>query len=95
MLTVYMLQSALIISYLVQCQSACALVRHHLSSGSVCDPETNKWYRVSDVTFIVTSNNPSYVKLHSSFLKHFAVIQWDQYRLVSTLIWYKNIIEIV
>ena len=70
------------ISSLLQYQSVCELVCHHLSSGSVCDPETNKWHSVSDVTYIVTSNDPSYVKLQSSLLKHFAVIQWDQYRLV-------------
>ena len=68
--------------HMPQCPSVCELVRHHLSSGSVCDPETNKWHSISDITYLVTADCSSHTKLQSSFVKHFTVIQWDQYRSV-------------
>ena len=63
-----------------QCSSVCEFVRHHLSSGSVCDPRTNKWHSISNITYAVTSDPTSHVKLWQSFMKHFAVIHWQQYR---------------
>ena len=77
-------------SPVIQSPSVCELVRQHLSSGSVCDPETSKWHSISDITYVITSDCSSHVKLQPSFMKHFAVVQWDQYRSVlaanSTLI---------
>ena len=64
---------------ILQCSSVSELIRHHLSSGSICDPQTNKWHSISDITYVVTSDPSSHVKLKQSFMKHFAVIHWDQY----------------
>ena len=75
----YMYIRLFLLPYL-QCLSVCEFVRQHLSSGSVCDPQTNKWHSISDITYIVTSNPSSHVKLQPSFMKHFNVIHWDQYR---------------
>ena len=64
----------------LQCLSVCEFVRQHLSSGSVCDPGSGKWHSTSDITYIITSDCSSHVKLKLSFMKHFAVVHWDEYK---------------
>ncbi len=50
--------------------------------GSVCDPATAKWHDTSDVSYLVTTDHSSQVASSAApnFLKHFVVLQWDEYR---------------
>ena len=73
-----------------QSPTVCELVRQHMASGDVFDPDSGKCHEVSNVCYLCTTHTSSrhHCTTHTSprhqlrpqFMKHFAVLHWDGYK---------------
>ena len=64
-----------------QSPTMCELVRQHVASGGMFDPDSGKWHEVSNVCYLCTTTHttPPH-RLRPQFMKHFAVLHWDGYK---------------
>ena len=63
-----------------QSPTVCELVRQHVASGAMFDPDSGKCHEVSNVCYLCTTHTSSRHQLSPQFVKHFAVLHWDGYK---------------
>ena len=60
-----------------QSQSLVQLLRQHIDSNGLYSPSTSQWQNLSNITYIVTSNNEQTFSKFSRLLKCFHIIEMD------------------